>query len=245
MKKGLKITLIAAGSVIGLGAVAFFTLGGLPFKKLAEESCENVNLTSSPYPYAALTAPDDFEIIECEGISLLAPAGLHPKDSSDPDSFKSRMFIRESDSMNSVFVLEPYDFGELVPEEAKIINDFAASIGRPAVENWYDYYELNYHFTLDDCSIHSLRKAWLFYTVANAKTEILPAYQESWEWQTDDGAGYIHLMTTPEMNPDKPRYKILAQIFFDDSRNISHDIMITAADLETCCQIANSIERIG
>lgn len=245
MKKGFKITLIVLVSVAVIALAAFFTLGGLPYKKLTEKTCENVNMTSSPYPYADLTAPDDFEPIERDGIRLLAPAGLQPKDSSDPDSFQSRLFVRDSDSTNSVFVLEPYDFGEIVPEEAEVINDFAASIGRPPVENWYDYYELNYHFTLDDCSIHSLRKAWLFYNVANAKTEIVPAYQACWEVQLGGGAGYVHLMTTPDMNPDRPRCKILVQLFFPDDLNVSRDIMITAADLETCCRIANSIEYTG
>lgn len=245
MKKGLKITLITLVSVTGVALAVFFTLGGLPYKKLAEDTCENVNVTASPYPYAELTAPDDFETVERDGISLLAPAGLHPKDDSDPESISSRVYIRESDSTNSVMVLEPYDFGPIVPEELEIINDFAASIGRPAVENWCDYFDLNFHFTLDDCSIHSLRKAWLFYSAAHAKMEIVPVYQDQWEVQIGDGKGYIHLMSTPEMNPDRPRYKILVQLFYPDNLNVSHDLMITAADLETCCQIANSIVYSG
>lgn len=251
MKKGLKITLIAVGSVIGLGAIAFFTLGGLPFKKLAEKNCPILNYTASAYPYADLTAPADFETIEKEGISLKAPAGLHPKDDSDPEHMLSRAYVRDGDSATGIIVLEPYDFGALALAETDnrltddLIADFCKSVGQPPLTDWYSFYDLMYHLNLEDCSVHSFRQANMFYIFALAKEEVIVGAWESWDFQTDDGAGFIQLSRTPETTPENPRYTIQVQLFGNDDRNLSHDVLISAAELETCCQIANSIRLTG
>lgn len=251
MKKGLKITLIAVGSVITLGAAAFLTIGGLPFKKLAEKNCAILDYTASEYPYADLTVPADFETIERDNLVLKAPAGLQPKDDSDPESLSSRVYVRDGDTATAVVILEPYDFGTFALAETNesltenLIADFCKSVGKPPMTDWYGFYDVLYHMNAADCSIHSFRQASAFYAFAVTKESAISTYLECWDWQTDDGVGFIHLMHTPDTNPDRPRYRILAQLFGNDDRNISRDVMISAADLETCCQIANSIKLIG
>ena len=251
MKKGLKITLITLGTVVGIGAAAFLTLGGLPLKIAAEKNFPALNVTASEYPYAAETAPADFTVIERDGVSLKAPAGMHAKDDSDPDRPASRIFVSDTDETLSVFILEPYDFGELdLTDETynldnERLSEFSTSIGRLPLTDWYSFYDLMYHMTADDCSTHSFRKAYSFYVLGYVKEEILPGYLEYWDWQTDDGAGFVYLKRTPETDIEPRRYQILAELFSNDDRNTAYDVIISASDLETCCQIANSIKLTG
>ena len=250
MTKTFKVFLAILLTLVTAALILFFTLGGLPAKRKAEQISELISKRAADYPYADEKLSGETVIIEEEGLLLHTPAGTHPKDSSDLDSIRAHLYVSDYDKKMSLLVPSAFDFGEfnLGAEEHKVsresLNYFAKSIGFSYNEpwDWHQFYELLYHMDIDDCNIHSFRQANTFYALALIKNEMIQSYWDTWDWKTDCGEGFITVMMTPEDDPKNPRYKVLGSLYMSDSPNVSHDIMLSAKDLETCCAILNSVE---
>ncbi len=248
MKTGLKITLIAVGTAVIASTVLIAGFSGLPSKKRAEEQYgETLSFVAEAYPYADLEAPADYVSCKQQSVSLMMPADLEPL-STDPESFKSHIFI-DADKSVMIMIEKPFDFGAF--ELAKIddqasadaLAKFCRAMGREPLSDWYSYYDLIYHMTIDDCNIHSAKQAAVFETMAYAKSEsVTGLYETCWDWENPSGdKGFIFMR---ERDPDaensknEMKYHLLVQLL---DGSTSYDTMIRANDLETCCRIANTV----
>ena len=251
MGKAFKIVLAILLTLVAAALILFLTLGGLPAKKMAEKNTEYISYVAKDYPYADIAPLENGMTLEDRGLRMQIPAGMHPRDDSDPDSMKAHLYVSDTDKALAFIVLEPFDFeefdldGEKYDFSEKTLNWFSETIGIPhsGSWDWYSFYNLLYHMDMDDCSIHSFRQANTFYALALIKDQVISHYHEVWDWHTDCGNGFISIMQTPESSEKNPKYKINASLYFPDSPNVSHDVMIAAKDIETCCAIVNSITR--
>lgn len=249
MKTGLKIVLIAVGAAAVVSTVLIAGFSGMPSKKRAEEQYgETLGFVAEAYPHANLEVPADYVSCTKQGISLMMPADLEPM-STDPENIRSNIYVNEAKTM-MVMVEKPFDYGAFSLAEiddrtsADALAKFCRSMGREPLSDWYSYYDLIYHMTIDDCNIHSAKQAAVFETMAYAKSEsVTGLYSTCWDWENPAGdKGFIFMR---ERDPDAEnmknvlKYDLLVQLL---DGNISHDTMIRANDLETCCRIANSVQ---
>lgn len=248
MKKGIKITLISLGAVVLTAAALYGTLGGLPVKRQIEkEYGETINYTASEFPYAALEASPDYAACEAAGIRFMMPADVRAVDDSDPENNKARSFRNDGKTV-SIYVALPEDMGELPfddPAEKKakkLMDDFCRSLGYEPLKNWHDMYNMLFHVTLDDCSIHSAKNAAIFKKLAEMKDEIPFMNWDCWDWQSASGeTGFLRMLEYYPEEGSEPQYKVMAECFDKENGNIVYDLFINAPDPETCCRIANSV----
>lgn len=248
MKKSLIITLIAAGVVTVAATVMIAGFSGLPAKKRAvTQYGEALDFVPKEYPYANLEVPADYVTCTQQGISLMMPADLMQLD-SDPDSFRSGVFMNEDKSVLVMFE-KPYEFGEMdlatIDEQAsaEAMDRFCRSLGREPIKTWYEFFDMIFHLKPDDCNIHSMKQAAVFEALSYTKSEVLPVCNELWDWENADGdKGFIMRMDqASEDEADSSRYSIQAELYDPDTGNTSYAVLIKAQDSETCFRIANSI----
>ena len=248
MKKSLIITLIAAGVVTVAATVMIAGFSGLPAKKRAvTQYGEALDFVPKEYPYANLEVPADYVTCTQQGISLMMPADLMQLD-SDPDSFRSGVFMNEDKSVLVMFE-KPYEFGEMdlatIDEQAsaEAMDRFCRSLGREPIKTWYEFVDMIFHLKPDDCNIHSMKQAAVFEALSYTKSEVLPVCNELWDWENADGdKGFIMRMDqASEDEADSSRYSIQAELYDPDTGNTSYAVLIKAQDSETCFRIANSI----
>ncbi len=250
MKTGLKITLIAVG-IAAIGSTVFLAgFGGMYYKKRAEEQYgEALKFVAEAYPYADLAVPADYVSRTQQGVTLMMPVNLEQL-STDPESPKYNVYFSE-DKTQMVMYQKPFDFGKLDLAEidnnasARLLEKFCRSMDREPLSDWYSYYDLIYHMTIDDCNIHSAKQAAVFESFAYAKSEsVTGLYDTCWDWTNPAGdKGFIFMSERKERDstlyPNGVYYSVLVELF---DGNISYDTMIRANDLETCCRIANSVQ---
>ena len=258
MKKGLKIAAAGIGIPLGAVLIAGLIVPGLPAKMIVKTYCVNIDKTASPSPYDDIKPQDDWKRITAGGMTMLVPPTVEAKDDGLTAEAGSCLFSDSEGSGTAVLVDSPQDLGTLdlqafqqkggmfrlglsEPSVQKFLDD----MGKPPVNDYAGLMDVLLDMNTDTCNIFSLRKASAFTSFAFLKEIMMPAAEDFWKCETENGTGFLLLTHSPQADDTASHYTYSLDLFEKQNGNAEHRVMVMAADTDTCLAILNTAEIVN
>ena len=258
MKKGLKITLIVTGAVLGCGAL-FLAFGGIPYVRMAERDFpDNDAYLYEPYPYGDRTVPEDYIPLTCNEWTFSAPVQLISKAENDNDTeneWKQRAFVGDygTDKHVTVIITLPDDMGEFditgeLDENSSalktklsdfVLNGYSKKLGYP-ITDYYTFEDFLYRLSSKDAGI-SFRNGMAYYGFSKLKNMLVSF--PLWEYHTDNADGNMkQVVQTTKDDGTNPHYTTYINLIPKNNRNTVCTAILQATDEDVLYNMINSVQ---
>lgn len=262
MKKALKITGIIFGSLVIL-AVFVYAFGFQLLAKLyVNNKYEHINCTLSEFPYDEVNVPENWETIECEGMTLKIPEEIYQIYPDSENDAKRRLFAdAEKNPDTSVMFVgqSEIEFSEMFYGESEIftkseIEKAINGTGYECPENMYEFYDFIYNVTPKDFGIFKRGKSPMFLIAVAGNKETLYSSMtagrhlsdtdvcgEVYSFETENAVGFFTLYGFPN-EKNKNKYSYLVDLYDKDNLNKSNSVIVKSTNKITALEIAVSAE---
>lgn len=163
-----------------------------------------------------------------------------------PNNAESIFFMKEPDDLSDMNLLRPEIFEDIegIPKELSIkeITESFEGLSSGTVPNSaYNTYKCMLLADKDDYSFWDLKKNTCFAIAAVLREVFIPAYDETFLYETEDICGIIYIIHNYGENEQE---YVIFEIFDTDDLNTAHTLIIHVNSLEDAYAIINSAEFI-
>lgn len=189
--------------------------------------------------YVSINIPKRF--IQNEEKSELIPCLYNT-----PDNVESVFFMKEPDDLSDMNLLRPEIFEDMedIPTELgikEITEGFENLSSGIVPDSAYNTYKCALLADKDDYSFWNLKKSTCFAIAAVLREAIIPAYDETFLYETEDICGIIYI--THNYGENEQEY-VIFEIFNANDLNTVHTLIIHVSSLDDAYAIINSAEFI-
>lgn len=236
-----KKVLCAIGAVLVAGTAGLLCFGGKLYYRKAQKEFTDYFLDWNPgeWPYSDKGTLPEGKQLTVNGISLNVPKELE-QSPDQPVIYKSLSDAGEPEKM--VLFAPPEEWGEftfddLNPLLEKRVEKYLHSVGQEMPHNEWDLHELLFTLKSEDGDTCNLIDAGIFYRLEKIKTEMIFPGNVHYLIHNPGAVGFVGIV---KPNEETSNYKIFMDLYDPNDKNRSNEVIVTAPDLDTACQIANS-----
>ena len=244
MKIAAKI-LAATGAFVLLLTATAVSFCGVPSYLRAKKDIadEGPDRSPGPWKFTDKGTVSDGKLLKLNGVSLCVPKELEQK----PE--REWVYVTKPDEhalSYSVACPAPDDTGEFTLGDLsflteKRVENYLRSVGQKMPHSWCDLFQLLYTLKPADSDRQGSANAHILDLLEQIGAETLPFGREHYLVNTPTAAGIADIVPPDD---ETGNYQIYLNLYRRSDKNCNNFIIITAPDLDSACQIANSVKLV-